>query len=109
MFIDTPHLDAVDKTVRIIGYPAIVGTIIWLVRTFEKGSAKVETIADTTKATLDVVTTTQNNHLAHIANDLASQKEKQDSTIEVLDKQTEVLRSIDKNISVLVDRSSRQI
>jgi hypothetical protein len=98
--LDTPTLDIVDKVVRIFGIPAIIGAIVWLVKTwtkFDARSANTEAIAADVKKTTDEIAT---NHLQHLTQDMKDQKERQGETIEVL-------RNIDTNISILVDRTPR--
>lgn len=93
---------------NLVGWP-VVCSFVWKFKGgFDKYLNAIEEVktqtAETNKATAEVkqtVDTIQNNHLAHLASDIkdvASQ----------YDKHTELLASIDKGISVLVDRSARK-
>ena len=105
--MDTPTIDLADKLIRMFGIPGIIGAIIWLVKTFDRGTAKLDKITNDTAETrrisvetLGGVSTIQTNHLAHLADDMKKQAEKQDATVTVL-------TNIDKNIALLVDRTPR--
>ena len=105
--LDTPTIDLVDKLVRVIGIPGIIAAIVWLVKAFDKGASKLNEITNDTSETrrmavetLGNVNTIQTNHLAHLADDMKKQAEKQDATVTVL-------TNIDKNIALLVDRTPR--
>ena len=96
----TPHLDIVEKLVHIFGIPLIFGAIVWLVRTYDESKRQLTEIDKNSKAAFDAasviqgqVTTLQSNHMKHMQEDL--------------EKQTISLSSIDKNISILVDRNPR--
>jgi hypothetical protein len=106
MFLDptasTPHLDAVDKVVRIVGLPAIFAGIIWLVRTFDASQRQWKDIDTNSKAAFETASTIksqvdvlQNNHMAHMEVELKSQ--------------TALLASVDKNIAIIADRTPRTV
>ena len=96
-----------SEHLQIIGWPMLVGIVWKLKDAIDKYLGNVDEIKADTKATermaLEIhgaVNTIQNNHLAHLAQDIKSV----DNHFE---KHTEYLASIDKNIALLVDRSSR--
>ena len=100
MLDPTPHLDLLEKLVRIIGWPSLVGVVIWLVRTFDASNRKLTDIDKHSKAAFDTVTvvqtqvdTMQSNHMAHMQEELKGQ--------------TVILTNMDKNIGLLVDRTPR--
>lgn len=123
-------IDWLNQYIHLITWPAllaVVSAFLWRTRgSIDKFFKQVEmdraniastvALATAIKATVD---TTQNNHLAHVADDLAEQKELQLHTVEVLNSHTQILTkmvetssaslalmtSMDKNIAVLVDRS----
>jgi len=100
MLDPTPHLDLAEKLVRIVGWPSLVGVVIWLVRTFDASNRKLTDIDKHSKAAFDTVTvvqtqvdTMQSNHMAHMQEELKGQ--------------TVILTNMDKNIGLLVDRTPR--
>jgi hypothetical protein len=101
MFDPTPHLDVFEKLVRIIGWPALVGAVIWLVRTFDASNRKLTDIDKNSKSAFDTVvtvqaqvTTLETNHMKHMQDEL--------------EKQTEILGNVDRGIGILVDRTPRR-
>ena len=101
MFIDpTPHLDVIEKLSHVIGIPAIVGAIVWLVRTYDASVRQLKDIHEGTekaiKTTAEVkasVDTIQNNHMAHLSADLKEQ--------------TALLTNMDKSLAIIADRTAR--
>jgi hypothetical protein len=96
----TPHLDIVEKLTHIIGIPAIVAGIVWLVRTFDASQRQWKDIDSNSKAAFDTasviksqVDVLQNNHMAHMETELKNQ--------------TQLLTSVDKNIAIIADRTPR--
>jgi archaellum component FlaC len=91
---------------NLIGWPALIGVTWKFKGAFDKYLSSVEEVktktstavqvAENIKSKLDVV---QNNHLAHLADDIQGLSKQ-------YERHTELLSSIDKGISVLVDRSS---
>jgi hypothetical protein len=109
MYIDPGTLDVTDKIVRIFGWPALLGGLVWLVRTYDKGLVQLKNINEDTKEarrlsmeTHGAVNTMQTNHLTHIAEDI-----KAVNTVQ--SKQLEALNSIDRGIGILVDRKPTSI
>lgn len=104
MFIPVDTLDVVEKLVHIFGVPGIIGVIVWLIRTYDKGRADigkiVRTTSDSQRMTMEVhgmVETIRTNHLAHLAEDMkALAEDYRDGN--------KILGSIDKGIAVLVER-----
>jgi hypothetical protein len=114
MIIDPPTIDTLDKLIRMLGWPLLIGIIVRLVRSYDKGTQQLKDIGD--KAAISALNTAtalvqidqiKDNHLSHLAQDLVDQKNKQEKTIEVIDNQTKILMSIDKGIAILADRSGR--
>jgi hypothetical protein len=100
MLDPTPHLDIVEKLVRIFGWPALIGVVAWLVRTFDASNRKLTDIDKHSKAAFDTVVVVQaqvdmmqSNHMAHMQDELKGQ--------------TTILSNMDKNIALLVDRTPR--
>jgi|SRR5208282_3994697 len=104
MFLDptavTPHLDTLDKIVRVVSLPAIFGGIIWLVRTFDASQRQWKDIDTNSKAAFETASTIksqvdvlQNNHMAHMEVELKGQ--------------TTLLTSMDKNLAIIADRTPR--
>jgi hypothetical protein len=102
-----PALDFVAQYIHILGWPALLG-IAWAFRgRLDKFVHKFDGIDTRTKNTEDVLSVIQTNHLAHLAQDMTEQKNKQGETLTALGAQTAILASIDKGIGILVDRDRR--
>ena len=106
MFLDptvvTPHLDTLDKVVRVVSLPAIFGGIIWLVRTFDASQRQWKDIDTNSKAAAETVAivqanveTLKNNHMAHMEVELRGH--------------TVLLTNMDKNIAIMADRGNRAV
>jgi hypothetical protein len=98
----TPHLDIAYKVIHIVGIPALVAGLIWVVRTFDASQRQWKDIdmnakaAATTSAQVQLnVETMKNNHMAHMEVELKDQ--------------TALLVSMDKNISIIADRTPRTV
>lgn len=105
---ETPNLDVAYKLVHTVGIPALVGVIVWLVRTWDGGQRQLKDISDnakqacvTTATTLASVELLKSNHMTHLAEDIKTVGTVQNETVRVLS-------SIDKNIGILVDRGQRE-
>lgn len=111
--LQTPNLDEAEKLVHIVGLPAIIGALCWLVRTYNEGQKMIKDIAEGTATTVaalaevrEKVDTLIGNHMEHMQtslNFLADQAEKQS---ECLNSISRTLISVDKGIGILVDRKS---
>jgi Mg2+ and Co2+ transporter CorA len=93
-------LDDLRDVVHIVGIPGIIAAIIWMIRRNDQSQRQLRDIDNNAKLSVTTVAevkacvdTMQNNHMAHMQGDL--------------NKQTEILTSIDKNIGILVDRNPR--
>ena len=103
MFQDpTPHLDIAYKLIHIVGIPALVAALIWVVRTFDASQRQLKDIDVNSKAAFNTATTIQgqvailkDNHMAHMGLELQDQ--------------TKLLINMDKNIGLLVDRTPRSV
>lgn len=114
--IDLSPLEWASQHLQLVGWPALI-VIAWKLRgyiervVFHKWNevdhktteslghlVEVKTAIDKTAATLAVIS---GNHLAHIEIGIVEMNNRQDKTLEILN-------SIDKGISILVDRSSRE-
>jgi hypothetical protein len=106
MVADTSALDWVANHLQLVGWPALIG-ITWkfkgafdkYFRSIDEVKAKATTTAQTAEQIKRNLDTVQNNHLAHLAQDIKEVGVQ-------YDKHTELLTSIDRGIAVLVDRSS---
>lgn len=102
-----PQLEFVKGIVSVLGWPALLGILVWLIRTWDKGQQQIHAIdAKTTitvqsvadvKAQVDVM---KDNHLAHLQEGIAQVAASNDKAVEVLHK-------IDAGIQILVDRHTR--
>jgi hypothetical protein len=106
MVADTSALDWIANHLQLVGWPTLIA-ITWkfkglfdrhfnsLADVKESSESAVQT-ARQIKQNLDIV---QNNHLAHLAQDIKEVSNQ-------YEKHNELLSSIDRGIAVLVDRSS---
>ena len=95
-----PHLDLMDQVVRIFGWPALLGALVWVIRMWNKAAQTVTAVqADTIETrrmmleTLGGVSEIKENHLAHLA--------------EEVQKQTPLLTSMDKTLEVIAVKLER--
>jgi len=106
MVADTSVLDWIANHLQLVGWPALLG-ITWKFKgAFDKYFNSVEEVRSKSATTAQVaeqikrnLDTVQNNHLAHLAEDIKAVSTQ-------YEKHTELLSSIDRGIAVLVDRSS---
>ena len=102
-----PQLDLVDELIRIFGWPALLGALVWAVRKWDAGQHDLKSMAlNTTKAVSGVedvkaqVTVLQTNHMAHLQEGIEQVAKSNDQAVSIL-------QNIDKGIAVLVDREPR--
>lgn len=109
MFIEDTHpqLNYLDELVRIIGWPTLICTVIWVVQKWDKGQREAKEISENAKAAADGVAlvktqmdTIITNHIVHLQTDI----ERLGTSNE---KQVEVLQQINTSIKILVDRTPR--
>ena len=102
-----PHLDLFDEIIRILGWPTLLGVLVWAIRTWDKGQRQFTEIGENTKtavtgvaqvkAQVDVI---QTNHLAHLQDGITRLADSNDKAVEVLGE-------IKTGIAVLRDRFPR--
>jgi hypothetical protein len=102
-----PHLDTIDQLIRVIGWPSLLGVLVWAIRTYDKGRAQfvqmdknTQTAVDTVTEVKNLVTVMQTNHLAHLQTGIEQVAKSNDKAVEVLGR-------IDTNIQILADRMPR--
>ena len=107
MFTSSPTVETIHSIVEIFGWPALLTGFVWLVRTFDKGQRELRDIHDGTKLAVttvaevkNAVDTMQTNHLAHLQDGIESLAKSNDKAVELL-------VSVDRNIAILADRSTR--
>jgi hypothetical protein len=94
------YVQILDAAIRIFSFPTLVGVLVWVVRTYDRGQAQlkeIDTNAKTINAKVDVI---QTNHLAHLQTGIAKVAESNDKAVELL-------TQIDKSMTVLIDRFPR--
>lgn len=102
-----PQLELIDQLIRMFGWPALLGTLVWVVRKWDTGQRELKELGANTKLAVETVNvvkseveTIKNNHLAHL----------QDGITQVAvsnDKAVAVLQNIDAGIKILIDRTPR--
>lgn len=98
--LEHPQLDLADKVVRTLGWPALLGVIVWAIRTYDKSVAQFKIMnEDTTETrrmvleTLGGITEIKTNHLSHLQDEVQ--------------KQTPLLTSMDKSLAVIAAKLDR--
>src|ERR1017187_849787 len=68
-----PQLEFADVIIRLLGWPFLIGTLIWVVRTWDRGQQQLKELETNTRisaATItmvkDAVSLIQTNHLTHL-------------------------------------------
>src|SRR3981189_848994 len=68
-----PQLELVDTIIRIIGWPTMIGMIIWVVRKWDNGQREIKELGDNTRLAVQSIAivktevdTIKTNHLAHL-------------------------------------------
>jgi hypothetical protein len=107
MYFVSPQVEAVDVAVRIVGWPSLIGGVIWIIRKWDSTKIAVQEIHENTKLAVEKVSEVKSdvdmikiNHLVHLQggiDQLASSNEKV----------VTVLQNIDTNIKILADRTPR--
>ena len=108
MFVTmNPQLDLMDEIVRILGWPAVVTTLVWVVRKWDAGQQAVKDLTDNTALAVQKVskvdeelTLIKSNHLQHLQSGIDQLAVSNDKAVAVLEK-------INSGIGLLVDRTSR--
>lgn len=102
-----PHLDLFDEIVRILGWPTLLGVLVWAIRTWDKGQRQFAEIGENTKTAVAGVAqvkaqvdTIQTNHLAHLQDGITRLADSNDKAVEVL-------HDIKTGIGILSDRFPR--
>ena len=99
MFVH-PQLDLADQIIRMLGWPALLGGLVWAVRKWDAAGVAAAAMKDDTTETrrmvletLGGVNTIRDNHLAHLSAEVS--------------KQTPLLVTMDKNLAVIATRLER--
>lgn len=102
-----PHLEVIDYAVRILGWPTLLGTIVWVIRKYDAGQAEFKKLSETTNQAAQgvavvqqQVTTIQTNHLAHLQEGIAEVAKTNAAAVEVL-------HEINNGIKIVLDRVPR--
>jgi len=95
-----PHLDLLDEIVRILGWPALLGAFVWVIRKWDRSTAQFNTLSENTAETkrmametLGGIATIRDNHLAHLAEEIKGQ--------------TPILTNMDKTLAIISDKLNR--
>lgn len=105
-FVTQTPYEFVAQHLPTVGWGIIISFFLWLWKTTLKwmvGFEDAKRRAIAVEANVNLVAT---NHLAHIQDDMEEQTKQFKAIAKAYEKQTELLTSIDKNIALLVDRTS---
>jgi predicted chitinase len=95
-----PHLDLLDEIVRTLGWPALLGALVWAIRKYDAGSRQLSEISADAKAAHEGVAEMKANHLVHLQEGMVRLADSNDTAVEVL-------REINSGIDILKDRFPR--
>ena len=95
-----PNLDLFDELVRVAGWPALIGALVWAIRKYDAGSRQLGEISADAKAAHDGVLEMKSNHLVHLQEGMVRLADSNDTAVEVL-------REINSGIDILKDRFPR--
>ena len=102
-----PQLDFADELIRVFGYPAIIGAIVWASRKWDKWQQEFKIIRESTETAVakisvveSEVNTIKTNHLAHLQDGIIRLAESNDKAVVYL-------QTISTGIAVLADREKR--
>ena len=102
-----PQLDLIDELVRIFGWPALLGALVWVVRRWDKSQEEFKKMAANTTAAVSGIgvvkaqlDTLENNHMAHLQSGITSVANSNDKAVEVL-------TEMNTNLKILIDRTPR--
>ena len=102
-----PQLEFLDEIVRLLGWPALLAGLVWVIRKWDKGQREFKDIAENTKIAVQGVSEVksqvaviQNNHLAHLQAGITQVAASNDKAVDLL-------QNISSDIRVLVDRTPR--
>lgn len=102
-----PRLDLFDEIVRALGWPTLLGTIVWIVRKWDKGQEEFKKMGENTKEAVRLVTAVkaqteviETNHLQHLQEGITRLAGSNDKAVEIL-------LAMDKSLAIMADRSPR--
>jgi hypothetical protein len=102
-----PHLDLFDQLIRMFGWPALLGILVWAIRTYDKGARELKDIRETANETKRMVLEThgglveiKTNHFVHLQDGITRLADSNDKAVEVL-------HDIKTGIGILSDRFPR--
>jgi hypothetical protein len=108
MLLNRQNLDLIDELVRLLGWPAILAALVWVIRIYDAGQREFKEIGKNTEIAIKgvaevkaAVDTIQTNHLAHLQQGITRLAESNDTAVIVL-------QNIDKGIGILTDRLPRE-
>jgi hypothetical protein len=103
----SPQLETIDTVVRIIGWPALLSGLVWVIRKWDAGQREFKDLHANTKLAADTVAQVKmevdlikSNHLAHLQDGITRLAGSNDRAVEILQK-------IDTGIQILADRDRR--
>jgi hypothetical protein len=102
-----PHIDFLDQIIRLLGWPALIGMGVWIIRKYDAGqqdfkalSAHTKIAAETVMCVKSELDTLKSNHLAHLAEGINALSVSNDKAVDVL-------QEINGGIKLLIDRTPR--
>ena len=102
-----PQLELLEQIIRMIGWPSLIGAVIWMIRKWDASQREFRDMCLNTKTTVqgiaEVAADVENlksNHIAHLQQGI-------DRVASSNDKAVDVLQNIDSGIKLLIDRTPR--
>jgi hypothetical protein len=102
-----PQLELVDLVIRMLGWPALLAGLVWVIRKWDAGEQNFKTLESNTRHVVETVTqvkadvaTIKSNHLAHLQDGITKLTDSNDKAVDLL-------QDIKSGINVLVDRTPR--
>ena len=102
-----PQLEFVDQLIRMLGWPTLLGMVIWVIRKWDAAQRDAQEIGTNTKLAVQKVSFVETelaaiktNHLAHLQEGITRLAGSNDEAVVVL-------HDIKAGIGILVDRTPR--
>lgn len=95
-----PHLDLADQLIRMFGWPALLGALVWTVRKWDKQQREWKDISENARTAAQGIAEVKGNHLVHLQDGITRLAGSNDQAVTIL-------QDISKGIGILIDRTPR--